>query len=234
MSGQQLLRVPNSGEGKKTKTVRTPFWFFMMEKKQQWEQEGRWDGRGGTDALVKAALPHWTELKAGPPHLMEKYIELHREWKAERRSDLENVYDTMGRSLADIHREGVRQNRMVANMEREIEDTVASLGDPSVAEASFFVAHFNYLCRTDRNFYPPCEAAVVEFSLQRGVIRCWQEFLSPLDSIPLGHKYKCQQHARVTHFLTQEFEHYQSDYRSVMASLIKVGGCQWRMPSLLF
>ena len=30
---------------------------------------------------------------------------------------------------------------------REIEDTVASLGDPSVAEASFFVAHFNYLCR---------------------------------------------------------------------------------------
>ena len=55
MSGQQLLRVPNSGEGKKTKTVRTPFWFFMMEKKQQWEQEGRWDGRGGTDALVKVS-----------------------------------------------------------------------------------------------------------------------------------------------------------------------------------
>ena len=85
----------------------------------------------------------------------------------ERGTDLENVYDTMGRCLADIHREGVRQSRLLAAMERsplsccsqdlvrsvtcllfrEIEGTVASLGDPAVAEASFFVAHFNYLCR---------------------------------------------------------------------------------------
>lgn len=53
MSSQQLLKVPASCGGKKTKTVRTPFWFFMMEKKQEWEKEGRWDGRSSTDALVK-------------------------------------------------------------------------------------------------------------------------------------------------------------------------------------
>ena len=81
---------------------------------------------------------------------------------------------------------------------REIEETVAVLGHPKVAEASFFVAHFNFLCkyipsfigtdaniffivldlitinspRTDRNFFPPCEVAVVDFSLKQGVIRC--------------------------------------------------------------
>ena len=53
MSHIQGLKVASTNEGKKCKTLRTPFWFFMMEKKQQWEQEGRWDGRGGTEALVK-------------------------------------------------------------------------------------------------------------------------------------------------------------------------------------
>lgn len=54
--------------------------------------------------------------------------------------------------------------------------------------------------------------------------RCWQEFISPLDSVPLGHKYKCVQHARVTHYLTTQFEHYQTDYRSIMNSLLQVLG----------
>ena len=28
--------------------------------------------------------------------------------------------------------------------------------------------------RTDQNFYPPCEMAVAEFTLERGVTRVWQ------------------------------------------------------------
>ena len=43
---------------------------------------------------------------------------------------------------------------------REIEETVAVLGHPGVTGASFFVAHFNYLCklvpscsRTDEDNY---------------------------------------------------------------------------------
>jgi hypothetical protein len=49
------------------------------------------------------------EPKSKAPHNREKYIVLHQQWKADRGSDLEHNYDTMGRNLADIQREGQRQ-----------------------------------------------------------------------------------------------------------------------------
>ena len=222
---EDWLKVPRvGGDEKKKKVVRTPMYFFMMEKKQQWEKEGRWDSScGGFNALMAATLPLWQELRDGPPHLMEPYIQQHKDWKNHKKTDLEKVYDTMGRSLADIQREAVRQRKIITDMEREVERTVKELGE-TVTQASFFVAHFNYLCRTDRDFFPPCEAAVIEFSLERGVVRTWQEFLSPMESVPVGYKYKCQQHARVTHHLTAEFEHYETDYRGIMESLVRFMG----------
>ena len=217
-----LLKVPNmkSSQKKKQQVSRSPLYFFMMEKKQQWMREGRWDEtKGGFNALMAATEPLWQELRNGPPHLMEPYIRKHREWKNQEK-DLERKYDTMGRPLADIQREAAKQRKIVADMERDVENTVSGLGN-TVTRASFFVAHFNYLCRTSDDFFPPCEAAVVEFSLERGVKRIWHEFLSPLDSVPVGYKYKCQQHARVTHHLTAEFEHYQTDYKVIIESLIQ-------------
>ena len=216
-----LLKVSSVKSGqKKKKESRSPLYFFMMEKKQQWVREGRWDEtKGGFNALMAATEPLWQELRNGPPHLMEPYIQKHREWKNQEK-DSGRKYDAIGRPLADIEREAARQRKMVADMERDVENTVSGLGD-TVTRASFFVAHFNYLCKTSDDFFPPCEAAVVEFSLERGVKRIWQEFLSPLDSVPEGYKYKCQQHARVTHHLTAEFQHYQTDYKVIMESLIQ-------------
>merc|ERR1711875_123917 len=78
--------------------------------------------------------------------------------------------------------------------------------------------------------------AVAEFTLERGVTRVWQvrstfpwmkihpfslnqEFVSPGDTVPLGHKYKCQKHARVTHNLLPEFEHFETNHRQIVASI---------------
>ena len=121
---------------------------------------------------LQEVFPLWEELKARPPHFMEKYIEQYRQWKATMNTDLEHKFDTMGRSLADIQRERQKQIDLFNNMNRwaslncwsvnrscscvlvtvisvvrEIEETVAVLGHPGVAGASFFVAHFNYLCK---------------------------------------------------------------------------------------
>ena len=52
------------------------------------------------------------------PRNKEKYIVLHQQWKADRGSDLEHKYDTMGRSLADIQREGQRQVDLFNSMNR--------------------------------------------------------------------------------------------------------------------
>ena len=85
--------------------------------------------------------------------------------------------------------------------------------------------------------------AVAEFTLQRGVTRVWQvsstfpwmkihpfsfhqEFVSPGDTVPLGHKYKCQKHARVTHNLLPEFEHFETNHRQIVASLFQFMGTE--------
>ena len=112
-------------------------------------REGRWDEtKGGFNVLMAATEPLWQELRNGPPHLMEPYIRKHREWKNQEK-DLERKYDTMGRPLADIQREAAKQRKIVADMERDVENTVSGLGN-TVTRASFFVAHFNYLCRVEK------------------------------------------------------------------------------------
>ena len=232
MSDQQFLIVPSSGGKAGGSKKKTPFNFFLQEKRQQWEKEGRWDGRRSQDELVQAALPLWAEVKKSP-RLMEPYIEQHRQWRG-RNGELENRYDTMGRSLGDINREAARQRSLATAMEVEVEETVKGLGVGGVPTATFYVLHCNYLVKTERGFYPPCEMAVVEWSLAAGVARVWQEFVSPGDSVPVGYKHKVQQHARVTHNLTPEFEHYVTDYRQIMTGLIKfLGGANdGRLPPL--
>ena len=73
----------------------------------------------------------------------------------------------------------------------------------------------------------------MEFSLKRGVMRTWHEFLSPLN-VREEYKYRCLKHARVTHNLTSEFEYYETDYRVVMESLIQfLGGTnEGKLPPL--
>ena len=105
-------------------------------------------------------------------------------------------------------------------MEREVEDYVVKRKeDQSLSKTLFYVGYFNYLCKTDDGFYIPCEGAVVEFSLEKGVTRCWQEFLSPLDSIPLGYQYRCTKFSRVSHNLCPQFEMYATDYTQILNSL---------------
>jgi hypothetical protein len=123
-------------------------------------------------------------------------------WKMNRSKNLENVFDSLGRPLADIEREAQRVRKREDDMNTEVEQTVKKASNlVAVARTNFFVAHFNFLCKTERDFYIPCEGAVVEFNLEKGIVKCWQEFLSPLDSIPIGYKYKCIQSSRVTHCL---------------------------------
>ena len=64
--------------------------------------------------------------------------------------------------------------------------------------------------RTDKDFYPPCEMAVAEFTLERGVTRVWQvSFL--LNLLP-------------------EFEHFETNHRQIVASLFNFMGSEEEGP----
>jgi len=236
-----FLRLPPSsantsmsgGWGKKVKRKkpqRNPFYFFMVEKRAEWLSEGSWQAHWGQEELVRSCLPLWKERKEDP-QFMEPYIEQHRQWKEAQKGDLENKYDAMGRCLADLAREAERQRKQEAVMREEVREAVGQPGEAQGINTQWHVAHFNYLARTDDDFYIPCEVAVVKFSVAEGVTQAWTELISPLDSIPLGYKYRCVRHSRVTHNLTDDFEDYETDYKTVVRSLKEFLGGPGHLPS---
>ena len=173
--GDQFIHVPfppqknDVGVVKKKKTNKQgPFYFFMMAKKAEWITEGRWSEANTMQQLVNECMPLWNIMKTNPV-LLEPYIEKSREFKMRQRSGLEDVYDTFGRSMAEIRRENQRLRDEYENMCQHIQKTVENAGR-KIVDKEFFVAHFNYLCKTSQNFYPPCEAAVVKFTMKDGVL----------------------------------------------------------------
>ena len=162
-SKSQTKRKKQKGQG--------PFYFFMMEKKAEWVQDGVWDESMSMKQLADKVTPLWNILKKNPV-LLEPYVQKAYGCKANEKGDLENVFDTTGRSLAEIKREACKIRDKMNDMSEEIRKTVeeAQVGG-LVTSKRFFVAHFNYLCKTMQEDYPPCEAAIVEFSLEAGVIR---------------------------------------------------------------
>jgi len=216
----EWLRIPSAPERKRSKVTKSPFYFFMMSKKAEWEQAGTWKQNNTMEDLVHKAFPIWKAQQEENPEFMAPFIEMHRTWKKEQLGDLEHKYDSLGRPLADIERELARHRMKLFNMEKEVEETVLKAkAGRCLNKTLFYVGYFNYLCKTDPGFYIPCEGAVVEFSLEKGISRCWQEFLSPLDSIPKGYQYRCTKYSRVSHNLCPEFERFATDYTQILTSL---------------
>ena len=153
---------------KKKANKQGPFYFFMMDKKAEWITEGRWSESNSMKQLVDECLPLWKMMKTNPM-LLEPYIEKSREFKMSQRNGLEEVFDTFGRSLAEIRRENQRVRDDYRKMCEDIQETVEKCGR-RIVDKEFYVAHFNYLCKTVQNIYPPCEASVVKFSIKDGVI----------------------------------------------------------------
>jgi len=136
------------------------------------EKQGKL-GNKSQESLSREMFPIWNEHK-GDQNWMKPYIEKYQEWRKQSRGGGDFKFDTLGRCLADIQNESKLEQRRKDDMETEIEKKVASLGVSGVMRAPFFIVHCNYLCRTDKDFYPPCEMAVAEFTLERGVTRVWQ------------------------------------------------------------
>lgn len=43
----------------------------------------------------------------------------------------------------------------------------------------FYLAHFNIAVATSEGEYPPCEIAIVKFSLLDGIAKCYHDFVEP-------------------------------------------------------
>ena len=62
----EWLKIPAAPERKRNKIIKWPFYFFMMEKKAEWEQEGKWKPKNTIEDLVHAAFPIWKSEQNNP------------------------------------------------------------------------------------------------------------------------------------------------------------------------
>ena len=149
----------------KKKSVKNPFYVFMMEKKEEWKAEGRFYNM---KELAEECRPHWDLLQTNPK-MMESY-----QRKAEELRGREEKLDCLGRPLKALQLEAERKEQQWADLEAEVREAVKDISRVDLKKKTFFVAHFNYLCEA-RGGFPPCEVGIVKFSLEEGIEEAWQE-----------------------------------------------------------
>ena len=149
----------------KNKRMKNPFYFFMLEKKEEWEAEGRFYNM---KELAEECQPHWELLQTNP-----KMVEPYKR-KAEEAREGEEKLDCLGRPLKALQLEAERREKEWTDLETEVRTAVMGASLEELKKKSFFAAHFNYLCEA-RGGFPPCEVAIVKFSLEGGVQEFWQE-----------------------------------------------------------
>ena len=79
VQSDSFLLVAPSNSGKKKKNAKVgPFYFFMMDKKDEWIQDGTLSENPSMKQLVDKCKPLWYAMKTNPL-LMEPYIEKARD-----------------------------------------------------------------------------------------------------------------------------------------------------------
>ena len=159
------MSYPDVQVKKSKKRMKNPFYFFMMEKKEEWKAEGRFYNM---KELAEECRPHWDLLQTNP-----KMAELYKR-KAEEARGGEEKLDCLGRPLKALQLEAERKEQQWADLEAEVREAVKDISRVDLKKKTFFVAHFNYLCEA-RGGFPPCEVGIVKFSLEEGVEKAWQE-----------------------------------------------------------
>ena len=154
---------------KKSKGLKNPFFFFMMEKKEEWKAQGRFYNM---KELAEECQPQWDLLRTNP-RMLEPYNRKAEEYKKVLEDNDEKL-DCLGRPLKALQLEAEKKEQQWASLEAEVRQAVQGSTAERVMKKTFYVAHFNYLCEA-RGGFPPCEVGIVEFSLEGGVEQVWQE-----------------------------------------------------------
>jgi len=186
----------------------------MMDEKDNLARKGfKVDTK---EELEAAAVPAWKKLLKKEPKKVKKYIDKHDEWeRKKKKDDLKHKYDQSGRSLEQITKEDLMKQQEKEEKENFIKTTVNILKEKGdLTKEKFYIAYFNTICETQDGCHYPCEMAIVEYSIENGLGKCFQEFVSPI-KIPVGYRYQCNEKSKKTHNIPSDpydFDLYVEDY----------------------
>ncbi|XP_071115806.1 protein maelstrom homolog isoform X2 [Haliotis cracherodii] len=197
----------------KKKQACNAFYFFMKEMEPQLRREGRIVN--GMADVVPIAHPRWNAL---PKEDKARYETMAKEYKAKMRGTTGDLYkqDNVGNIIA--HRKDPRMEES-RRIKKGREEVVSSWKTKDVMEEMFYFINFQVLCRTEDGDYLPCEIAVIEYNLQKGITKKLHRFIEP-GRIPTGYRYTCMTKSEESHQIPVEnFELSDENYRGLWIQL---------------
>jgi len=208
--------------GRKT-SPGSAFHFFLMEQKENFRKLGITFVT--QEELAATVHQDWKELLEKEPEKLEKYMKQQNDWNLNKhKSDLKNKFDQSGRSLEQILKEDEVKLEEKQKQARSIK-TIVEHGKIKgiISEEKFLIAYFNTICTTLEGYHFPCELAIVEFSIEAGLGKSFQEFISPI-KVPFGYRFECLKKSKETHNIPpdpNDFDLYVGDYKLIFESMKK-------------
>ena len=111
--------------------------------------------------------------------------------------DICKAWNTL--SVSEIHAKKEEEQKEDDDESRAIQD-MTSDDYEKLGIKQFIIADFAAHCITHDGVAVPAEGAVVEFSLEKGIISQWHSILNP-GPIPEGYRSQCIENTKKTHHI---------------------------------
>jgi len=184
----------------KKKTPVNAFYFFMLERKAQFEKNGHKFPNGLKDVAEEVG-PEWQVLPAASK---KKYEDMAKEEKARQKGDTARKYTNQHNSFDYWDRTTKEETDAKNKMYEDIQQTITLLCTAGkIAEHKFYLIHANYFCITEGETFHPAELAVTEFSLAEGVGQTYHTIINS-GRIPLGYRHDAMLKSETVHRIPLE------------------------------
>uniref|UniRef100_A0A1Q3EW40 Putative maelstrom n=1 Tax=Culex tarsalis TaxID=7177 RepID=A0A1Q3EW40_CULTA len=175
-----------------------PFFFFMMEFKEQEEAAGyRFSGLA---EVTERAGPHWERLE---PHEREPYNRKAKENKANPKElgGYGERYTAQGKPFSQVQAEATKRRQLQEQIQQQILTMVQTAStNNALGELEVYLVSCNYFCVSLTGEYVPAELAIIRYNLNEGVMDRLNILIDPKD-LPLGMALDAATHSNETHKL---------------------------------
>ncbi|KAL9705497.1 hypothetical protein quinque_009015 [Culex quinquefasciatus] len=175
-----------------------PFYFFMMEFKEQEEAAGyRFSGLA---EVTEKAGPHWEKLA---PHEREPYNQRAKQNKANPKDagGYGERYTAQGKPFSQVQAEAVKRRQLEEQIQKRIVEMIQTASaNNALGELEVYFVSCNYFCVSLSGEYVPAELAIIKYSLNDGVMDSLNVLINPTD-LPLGMALDAKTHSSSTHQL---------------------------------
>ena len=208
---QSLIKTKNMGKNSKN-----CFYFFMQEQKKVLRNEGIvWRDM---KHLANLCAPKWKQISESDK---QRYKTMARNAKEQ---DFSRKMTQVGTSLKSIQDERMMKKVSYDSMLSQIKETInTAYHDGIIVIESFLFVHVNILCKTQSNENLPCELAIGEYSLLKGITKVFHTFIRPRD-VPIGYAFTIKNIASKSHSIEMDsppMNYLSSSNYAVIAEKIK-------------